>query len=100
VVDSIRVVFIRVFILKKSPFNADRNHIHHSLLDIGLKHAQATLVLVLVNIGFILFTFFMNDYLRASLLILTISLLAVALSQVPFLIKQHQKRIGNRKTAS
>lgn len=100
VLDSIRVVFIRVFILKKSPFSADRNHIHHSLLDIGLNHLQATFILVLVNIGFIVFTFYLNNYLRASLLILTISLLAIALSQVPFLIKRHQKRIGNRKAAS
>jgi UDP-GlcNAc:undecaprenyl-phosphate GlcNAc-1-phosphate transferase len=35
IMDTIRVVFIRLFILRKSPFKADRNHIHHVLLDIG-----------------------------------------------------------------
>ncbi len=92
VLDTVRVVFIRVFILKRSPFSADRNHIHHALLDIGLKHAQATLVLVLVNIFFIGLTYFLNDYLRASYLLVTISLLAIVLSQVPFLIKKQQKK--------
>ena len=97
VLDSVRVVFIRVFILKRSPFSADRNHIHHSLLDIGLKHSQATLALVLVNVFFILITYYLNDYLRAMYLLITISLLALAFSQVPFLIKNHQKKIGRNK---
>ena len=97
VLDSVRVVFIRVFILKRSPFSADRNHIHHSLLDIGLKHSQATLALVLVNMFFILITYYLNDYLRAMYLLITISLLALAFSQVPFLIKNHQKKIGRKK---
>ena len=97
VLDSVRVVFIRVFILKRSPFSADRNHIHHSLLDIGLKHSQATLALVLVNVFFILITYYLNDYLRAMYLLITISLLALAFSQVPFLIKNHQKKIGRKK---
>jgi len=97
VLDSVRVVFIRVFILKRSPFSADRNHIHHSLLDIGLKHSQATLALVLVNMFFILITYYLNDYLRAMYLLITISLLALAFSQVPFLIKNHQKKIGRNK---
>jgi len=98
VMDTIRVVFIRVFVLKKSPFAADRNHIHHTLLDIGLKHTQATFVLVTVNIVFILLTFFLNDYLRASYLLITISLLALLMSQVPFLIKKKRKSLEQQKS--
>lgn len=96
-IDTLRVVFLRVVILRRSPFSADRNHIHHALLDIGLKHTQATFILVLVNIFFILITFYLNNYIRASYLIITISLLALLLSQIPFLIKKRQKRLGTYK---
>ena len=97
VMDTLRVIFIRVFILRRSPFAADRNHIHHALLDIGLKHAQATFILVLVNIFFIILTYFLNNFIRASILIITISLFAILLSQIPFIIKQRQKRLGTYK---
>ncbi len=93
-IDTLRVVVLRLFVLRRSPFSADRNHIHHVLLDIGLKHAQATIILISVNIFFILITFYLNDFIRASYLIITISLFALLLSQIPFLIKQRQKRLG------
>ena len=88
---TIRVVFLRVFILKKSPFSADRNHIHHALLDLGLNHIKATLLLVLVNIGFVVLTFYLNDYLRAKYLLIVIFLLAIGLSQIPFILKKGRK---------
>ncbi len=51
-IDTLRVMITR---LKKgnSPFIADRNHVHHLLLGIGLKHKEVTLVLMLVNVAFI-----------------------------------------------
>ncbi len=94
VVDTLRVVALRVFVFKRSPFAADRNHIHHVLLDIGLNHVKATALLVSVNIAFIVLTFLLNDYLRAKYLLLGISLLAFGLSQIPFLIKNQQKKGG------
>lgn len=97
VIDTLRVVFLRVFILKRSPFAADRNHIHHALLDIGLNHWQATLSLVLVNIFFIVFTYLMNDYIRASYLFVVISLLALGFTQIPFMIKKRLKNQGTYK---
>lgn len=94
VVDTLRVILIRVFILKRSPFAADRNHIHHALLDIGLSHAQASLTLMGVNIAFVIGAFILNDYLRASVLFISLSLFALLLSQVPFVLKKRQKRFG------
>jgi UDP-GlcNAc:undecaprenyl-phosphate GlcNAc-1-phosphate transferase len=97
IMDTIRVVFIRLFILRKSPFKADRNHIHHVLLDIGLTHVQATLILLGVNVFFVLFTYLLNDYVRAKYLILTLSLLAILLSQIPFVIKRKRKQLEQYK---
>ncbi|NNF86317.1 MAG: undecaprenyl/decaprenyl-phosphate alpha-N-acetylglucosaminyl 1-phosphate transferase, partial [Winogradskyella sp.] len=43
---------LRVFVLRirdgRSPFSADRNHIHHRLLRLGMKHKQVALLLVFV----------------------------------------------------
>lgn len=39
-------VFISRLLKKKNPFSADRRHIHHILIDIGLSHNQVTLFLV------------------------------------------------------
>jgi len=47
--DTLRVFIIRLF-NRKSPFEADSNHIHHRLLKIGLTHIEATIVLVMVNV--------------------------------------------------
>lgn len=99
VVDTLRIIFLRVVILRRSPFHADNNHIHHVLLDIGLTHVQATGILVTVNIVFIVLTYFLNEFIRAKYLVLLIFLLAIALSQIPFLIKQKQKRNGTYKTS-
>jgi len=92
VMDTARVMFIRIFIKRRSPFRADRNHLHHVMLDIGLSHLQTTLILFAINIALVLFTWFANPYLRASYLFLVLVVLAVCLSQIPFFIKRKQKR--------
>ncbi len=47
--DTLRIFSIRI-INKKSPFAADRNHIHHRLLDLKFSHMQSTGILLLINI--------------------------------------------------
>lgn len=42
--DTLRVFLVRI-LAGRSPFSADRNHMHHILLDNGLSHLQATSVL-------------------------------------------------------
>ena len=48
VLDTLRVMLIRI-INKKSPFAADRNHIHHILLDSGMSHLRTSLFLTVIN---------------------------------------------------
>ena len=55
--DTIRIIIIRI-INGKSPFEADRNHMHHILIDSGLSHLRATLTLGAINL-FVLFIFFL-----------------------------------------
>ena len=47
--DISRVMFIRLN-RKKSIFSADRNHIHHILIDSGLSHKKASLLVGLINL--------------------------------------------------
>ncbi len=50
--DTFRVFTLRV-LQRKSPFQADRNHIHHRILSLGFTHLQATFIIVLTNLVFI-----------------------------------------------
>ena len=47
--DSLRMFLVRI-LNRKSPFKADRNHLHHVLLDNGLDHFGASLVLWSVTV--------------------------------------------------
>ncbi|MFD1094249.1 glycosyltransferase family 4 protein [Salegentibacter chungangensis] len=53
VFDTLRVIIIR---LKngKTPFEADRNHMHHVLLDNGFSHKKASLLLGALNLAVII----------------------------------------------
>lgn len=54
--DTLRVMLTRIK-HKRSPFQADKNHVHHLLLRIGLTHLQTTCVLLCVSVFFILLGF-------------------------------------------
>ncbi|WP_420149225.1 glycosyltransferase family 4 protein [Spirosoma sp.] len=47
--DTLRVFLVRI-LAGRSPFSADRNHMHHILLDNGLSHIEATAVLCGVSL--------------------------------------------------
>jgi len=51
--DTLRVFIIRALQFK-SPFVADKNHLHHRLLTLGFSHKKATFTIILMNILFIL----------------------------------------------
>ena len=57
--DSLRVFILRVK-QGNSPFKADRQHIHHRLLQLGCTHLEATLILIGVNIFFIVLSYMLR----------------------------------------
>ena len=77
VFDTLRVFTLRIF-NKKSPFEADRNHMHHRILRLGLTHVQTTLCLSAINILLIAMMFIFSDLGNSLLigLIFTISLVS------------------------
>ena len=54
--DCLRVFATRI-LNGRSPFSPDKNHIHHLLLAAGLSHKGVTIVLVLINLICLLFSY-------------------------------------------
>jgi UDP-GlcNAc:undecaprenyl-phosphate GlcNAc-1-phosphate transferase len=94
IVDTLRVFIIRVFSLK-SPFQADNNHIHHSLIQCGLNHSKASLILGAFNIIFIGLAVVFREYsdivLLPIILILCMSLLSLLSLSLKRIKAQTQK---------
>lgn len=96
--DTFRVFLTRI-IRGQSPFSPDKRHIHHLLLDIGLTHIQATGVLVLVNIFFILLVFCLQNIGTMPLILLVLAL-AFLLSTLLFLKAKKKRKRRNKKVIS
>lgn len=84
IVDTLRVFVIRIS-QNRNPFKADRNHIHHRLLDLGFTHLKATM---LVSLCCILITVFAysQSYLDIHLHLVVVFALAILLTLIPFSI--------------
>lgn len=87
--DTLRVFTTRI-IRRQSPFEADRRHIHHLLIDSGLTHLQATGVLVGVNIGFIVLVFLLHDRIGLHTLLFIVLFLASAMT---YFLHKHAHRM-------
>lgn len=59
--DTFRVFLIRT-IHGRSPFSADRLHVHHQLIDIGFSHKTSCFIIYSYNIAIVGFTLILADY--------------------------------------
>ena len=87
--DTLRVFTMRI-IRGRSPFQPDRNHIHHLLLDSGLTHMKATGVLVLVNILFIFMAYKLQGIGNLYLLMVIFGI-AIVLTSILFFYARQQR---------
>lgn len=62
--DTTRSMILRIM-NGKSPFDPDRNHIHHVLLDAGYTHKKATLCLGLMNLSVVSLIYFASAHLNS-----------------------------------
>ncbi len=100
VFDTVRVMLIRMA-KGQSPFNADKRHIHHYLLEVTGSHQKATFILLGFNVLFIVISFWMRNLSIDSLLTILI-LLAGFLSFIPYYIvrRRHKKGIVGKFKAN
>ena len=96
VLDTLMVMILRIK-SGHSPFFPDRQHIHHQLLDLGLKHYQAVAVLYLLN--FILltvayFTMYKSDvtllFVYITFCLLTIGLIKILSNSSLLIVKREE----------
>ncbi|MBA3706696.1 MAG: undecaprenyl/decaprenyl-phosphate alpha-N-acetylglucosaminyl 1-phosphate transferase, partial [Bacteroidetes bacterium] len=92
-VDTLRIFIYRA-VRGVSPFSADRNHIHHRLIDIGCSHKLTTIILYCVNIVIIAITLSFT-YISPTYALIIVGGAALILAQIPFLITKRKNRIGN-----
>ena len=92
-VDTMRIFIVRI-LRKKSPFSADKNHIHHHLLRLGYSHKKASTFILMYTCSItIISLFFMKQNINTSFVILLI--LAVIMICLPtFLTKNESGSIG------
>lgn len=90
--DTLRVFLIRIW-QKRSPFSPDRLHLHHVLIDLGLHHYQASVVLYCGNLAFIAVAVLLYK-LPAPLALAVVLLLATIVSVVTFQYKEYHKKLS------
>jgi len=88
--DTLRVFFLRA-IKGVSPFTADRNHIHHRLIDLGLSHRQTVVIIYLFNLIVIGGTVFAQQFDPSYSFFVIIGAILLVI-QIPFLIQQKNKK--------
>ncbi|MBA2582030.1 MAG: undecaprenyl/decaprenyl-phosphate alpha-N-acetylglucosaminyl 1-phosphate transferase [Bacteroidetes bacterium] len=85
-VDTLRIFIYRT-VRGVSPFSADKNHIHHRLLDIGLNQRQTVIVIYLYSISTIALAF-MAQKMGATMAFVVVAGFAILVAQIPFVFKK------------
>ena len=98
-IDSARVILIRMA-AGNSPLKGDRNHIHHHLVDLGLTHGKATLVVLVYTVLITCTAIFLRDV-NINIIFVVLFILAAVILNIPlFLLKRKRKAsLPNRPPA-
>ena len=99
--DTLRVFGLRI-LKGKSPFKADRLHLHHLMVDNGLSHIATSFILYFATISlttftYVLRTYFTNTQLSVSLLILFLAYLLMARQLEVRRLKFYKQMISNKE---
>jgi UDP-GlcNAc:undecaprenyl-phosphate GlcNAc-1-phosphate transferase len=86
---------LRVFVLRistgVSPFNADRNHIHHRMLKLGFNHLQTTLILAGINVLCVAMVLWFRSYGNSILLGLILAVCLMFNWTITFFIRSKER---------
>ena len=89
--DSLRVFILRT-LKGQSPFKADKQHMHHLLLQLGHTHLQATFILVFTNVVFIVLSYMLRDSGIINLMLIILGLSTMLSYTVVLLNKEKTLR--------
>lgn len=95
IVDTLNVIIIRI-INKKSPFDADKNHIHHKLLKLNLTHRRSSFYIIVYYLFIVAVAYYFR-HINVNLLLLVIICLGFLGAYIPdfiYLLKNNKKTIN------
>lgn len=92
IVDTLNVIIVRLW-NRKSPFEADKNHIHHKLLKLNLTHRRSSFYIVVYYLFIIGVTYFLRHS-NVNLLLFTVMFLGFVGAYIPDAVSalQNNKR--------
>ena len=91
IIDTLNVFIIRIS-AGKSPFIADKNHIHHSLLRLGLTHRESTVYILFCYLLIVSVAYFFR-HVNVNILLLVIVILGFIGAYVPKIVLLLRKQI-------
>ena len=97
--DTARVFAMRIW-RGRSPFSADRLHIHHLLIDYGFSHLQATSILAIATMVFITLAFWlqkMGTFQLLSVILISAFILSLFLQKIVERKKQQLLALNGEK---
>jgi UDP-N-acetylmuramyl pentapeptide phosphotransferase/UDP-N-acetylglucosamine-1-phosphate transferase len=92
--DTLRIFIYRI-VRGISPFAADKNHIHHRLIELGLGHRKTVLLIYAASIFMIALSTSIHE--RPGVVLIITALVALVISQIPgalVMIKNRRKNIS------
>lgn len=89
IVDTLNVIFIRIA-KKQSIFTADKNHIHHCLLDLGLTHRRSTGYILMYYLFIVMVAYFLR-HTDVNFLLMVILMIGFAGAYIPRYILYRRK---------
>lgn len=96
IVDTLNVIIVRLW-NKKSPFEADKNHIHHKLLKLDLTHRRASFYIICYYLFIVAITYYLR-HINVNLLLVIILFLGFLGAYIPdiiFLIRNNKLKTDN-----
>jgi UDP-N-acetylmuramyl pentapeptide phosphotransferase/UDP-N-acetylglucosamine-1-phosphate transferase len=92
IVDTLNVIIIRLA-NKKSPFDADKNHIHHKLLKLNLTHRRSSFYIIMYYLFVVTVAYYFR-HINVNLLLLIILFLGFLGAYIPdfiYVLKNNKK---------
>lgn len=96
IIDTLNVIIVRLW-NKKSPFEADKNHIHHKLLKLDLTHRRSSFYIICYYMAIVIITYCLR-HINVNLLLLIILFLGFLGAYIPdiiFMMRNNKLKTNN-----
>ncbi|MEO6902329.1 MAG: MraY family glycosyltransferase [Bacteroidia bacterium] len=93
-IDTLRIFIYRA-VRGVSPFSADRNHLHHRLIDLGYNHRKTVIIIYIINILIIGVAMSLIN-ISTSYTLFIVGGASILLTQLPLFIFKRKSRIAKQ----